>query len=258
MSLEQRIQDLAPWYHTIDFGNGITTVEPNNRHQSDPAIRWRKFSSYIPDQLIGKTVLDVGCNSGFFSVQCKLRGAEKVLAVDAEPRHLLQARLLSDHFNAPIETTNDDIHHLVLKTNERFDYIIFSRLFYHLRYPTLIFDRLAEMAKEIMVFITEMVPNPNRFEVQEDYLADKKYDFFAKSNFPKMHYIETKLAGDSSNWWIPNESYVLAMIRSAGMEIVARPFHEVFALKPHAAIKAVSVAGGRFYFPNTSATAKQI
>jgi hypothetical protein len=32
----------------------------------------------------------------------------------------------------------------------------------------------------------------------------------------------------------------------------------VFALKPHAAIKAVSVAEGRFYFPNTSATAKQM
>ena len=38
--------------------------------------------SLIPENLYGKSILDIGCNKGFFSFECLKRGAEKVVGID--------------------------------------------------------------------------------------------------------------------------------------------------------------------------------
>ena len=49
-----------------------------------------------------------------------------------------------------------------------------------------------------------------------------------RQDFPKMHFIERRYAGDPSNWWIPNRAGAEAMLRSAGFELVGHPAPEVF------------------------------
>ncbi|HEY2733277.1 MAG TPA: TIGR04290 family methyltransferase, partial [Polyangiales bacterium] len=49
--------------------------------------------------------------------------------------------------------------------------------------------------------------------------------------FPKMHFIEKRYAGDPTNWWIPNNACVEAVLRSAGFEILNHPEQEVFVCR---------------------------
>ena len=47
-----------------------------------------------------------------------------------------------------------------------------------------------------------------------------------------MYFIEKKYAGDQTNWWIPNRSAAEAMLRSAGLKIVANPEFETWICEP--------------------------
>ena len=63
------------WYHTIELGDGIVT-----RGYFDHRELIGKYG--IPEDLSGKTVLDIGASSGYFSFEFERRGAQSVLATD--------------------------------------------------------------------------------------------------------------------------------------------------------------------------------
>ena len=85
-SIRQRIRDLAPWFHNIDLG-GVHTA-PEHFLGNYPEDHWRTFEHALPVDLSGRTVLDVGCNAGFFSIKMKQRGADRVVGIDFDPRYL--------------------------------------------------------------------------------------------------------------------------------------------------------------------------
>ena len=72
------LKSFSTWYHTFNFGNVQTT---STRTTSNYQM-W--CAQGIPQDLTGKTVLDVGANDGFYSFLCEQRGAKKVLAVDLD------------------------------------------------------------------------------------------------------------------------------------------------------------------------------
>lgn len=46
----------------------------------------------LPENLQGKSVLDLGCNEGFFSMEAQRRGAARVVGIDARPEFVEKAR----------------------------------------------------------------------------------------------------------------------------------------------------------------------
>ena len=78
METEQLQTEIAKvnWYHSIPLGDGIVTPGVD-----DSSLRLPKI--HIPEDLSGKTVLDVGASDGFFSFEAERRGAERVLATDS-------------------------------------------------------------------------------------------------------------------------------------------------------------------------------
>ena len=79
----QRIDELGPWFHNMRLG-GVWTA-PEHFLGDYPNVKWQRFAHAIPADLTGRTVLDIGCNGGFYAIEMKRRGAERVVAVDAEP-----------------------------------------------------------------------------------------------------------------------------------------------------------------------------
>jgi len=49
----------------------------------------------IPD-VAGRSVLDIGCSSGYYGFVAKTRGAARVLGIDVDPIRIAQARVLRD------------------------------------------------------------------------------------------------------------------------------------------------------------------
>ena len=73
--LQREIKRLGPWFHNLDLG-GVKTA-PNHFLGDFPSVKWRRFAHAIPADLSGMSVLDIGCNGGFYSLEMRAarRGA---------------------------------------------------------------------------------------------------------------------------------------------------------------------------------------
>jgi tRNA (mo5U34)-methyltransferase len=223
--IEQRIAELGPWFHNLNL-QGIQTA-PDHFLGDYPSTKWQNFRNAIPADLSGMTVLDIGCNGGFYSIEMKRRGAQRVVGIDHDDGYLAQAR-----FAAQVLDMNIEFHRLsvyeISKLNERFDLVLFMGVFYHLRYPLLALDLLRQhVAKDWFVFQSMQRGSRTRPAVDPDYPFWERA-IFDHPGFPKMHFIENSYSQDPTNWWIPNRSCVEAVLRSAGFCIESNPEEEVF------------------------------
>lgn len=226
--IRQRVQELGQWFHNLDL-HGVKTA-PDHFLGDYPNIKWQNFADALPQDLRGQAVLDVGCNAGFYSIQMKQRGADRVVAVDTNDSYLAQA-----HFAAEVSGVDIEFHHLsayqLHKLKEKFDLVLFLGVLYHLRHPLLALDILHEHAVKDLLVIQSMLRGSEYIaEVKDDYEFWEK-DIFLDRKFPQMCFIEQRFSGDPTNWWIPNRACMEAMLRSAGFAIVAHPEAEVFVCR---------------------------
>lgn len=101
---------------------------------------------------------------------------------------------------------------------------------YHLRYPLLALDLVAEKVGGTLVLQTLTMPGAESPGTPDDIeIGERKR--LLESDWPRAAFIEHQLAGDPTNWWAPDRTCVEAMARSAGLRIADRPAHEVWICK---------------------------
>ena len=227
-TLLRRIEELGDWFHNLDL-HGVPTA-PHLFLGDFPNIKWKHISQVIPEDLTGATVLDIGCNAGFYSLQMKQRGAKYVLGVDVDDRYLSQARFAAETLDLEIDFQKRSVYD-VDQTPGQFDYVLFMGLFYHLRYPLFALDKIIKKVGKRLVFQTMIRGS------QEVSLWDEDYPFwnkevFSDPNFPAMYFIERSYSNDPTNWWIPNRGAVESMLRSSGLEILQHPESETWICAP--------------------------
>jgi tRNA (mo5U34)-methyltransferase len=229
--IERRIAELGAWFHNMELG-GVHTA-PQHFLGDYPTVKWRRIEHALPQDLRGKTVLDVGCNAGFYSIQMKQRGASRVVAIDSDPTYLAQARFAADVHECEIEFHQIDVYNIA-DLQEQFDLVLFMGVIYHLRHPLLALDLLHQHAvKETLVFQSLLRGSPLASSLAPDY-GFEETTIFQRDDYPKMHFVEHRYAGDPTNWWIPNRACAEAMLRSAGFDIIDHPEQEVFVCKRRA------------------------
>ena len=223
--VRERVAELGPWFHDMDL-NGVQTA-PDHFLHGYPGKKFARFAAALPEDLAGKSVLDIGCNAGFHAIAMKRRGAARVLGIDSDERYLAQGRLAAQVLDADVEFRLLSVYD-VAALGERFDIVFFMGVLYHLRHPLLALDLIHEhVADDVLVFQTMQRGTDTVEPVERDY------DFFEMAHFdrpgyPKLHFIEHEYSGDWSNWWAPNAACSAAMLRSAGFEITAHPETEVY------------------------------
>ncbi|RDE06760.1 TIGR04290 family methyltransferase [Sphingomonas aracearum] len=230
--IRARVAELAPWFHNIRLGDVETA--PDHFLGDYPRFKFEMFAHAIPADLTGKTVLDIGCNAGFYSVEMKRRGAARVVGIDSDERYLAQARLACEvlEFDG-IEFRNLDVYQ-VAQLGERFDLVIFMGVLYHLRHPLLALDLIREhVAGDLMLFQTLQQGSTEVLDVPADYPffepgTTTPPAFFDAPGYPKLHFIEREFAHDWTNWWAPNTAASRAMLRAAGFTIEAQPEGDVY------------------------------
>ena len=232
-ALRAQVAALAPWFHNIDLGGGIVTA-PDHFLGDYPRFKFARFAAALPADLTGRSVLDIGCNAGFYSVEMMRRGASRVVGIDSDERYLAQARLVSETLGyAGIEFRNLSVYDVAL-LRERFDLVIFMGVLYHLRHPLLALDLIREhVAGDRLLFQTMQRGSNNLIDVPEDHPFHIPDTFvpspiFDDPAYPKMHFIERRYAGDWTNWWAPNRAGSEAMLRAAGFTIESWPEEEVY------------------------------
>jgi tRNA (mo5U34)-methyltransferase len=229
-SMADRIRELGPWFHNLHLPDGTQTC-PDHRFGDFPAFKWRQIAAHVPADLGGKFCLDIGCNAGFYSFELAKRGA-RVLGIDVDERYLRQARWAAEQYGVTerVRFERMQVYDLV-RLDERFDLVLFMGVLYHLRYPMLGLDIVAERVEGAMIFQTLTMPGDEVFE--ETWGRDfSQRDLTRDAGWPKMAFFEHGFADDPTNWWAPSHAGVEAMLRAAGMRVVSRPAHEIYLCEP--------------------------
>lgn len=226
--IEERIAELGPWFHNLRL-KGIQTA-PGHFLGDYPQVKFERFSDAIPRDLSGCSVLDIGCNAGFYAMEMKRRGAGRVLGVDTDERYLAQANFAAEVLGLDVTFRRMSVWDLAL-LGERFDLVIFMGVLYHLRHPLLALDLIHEHVARDMMLFQSMQRGSRKVEPVEP-----DYDFLSQSHFdlpgyPKMHFVEHCYAHDETNWWVPNRACAEAMLRSSGFRIESQPEDEVYVCR---------------------------
>jgi tRNA (mo5U34)-methyltransferase len=223
--IEEQVRALGDWFQNIDL-HGIPSA-PNHFLGDYPAVKWQRFAAAVPEDLTGKSVLDIGCNAGFYSIEMKRRGASRVLGIDSEPMYLAQGRFAAEVLGMEIEFRQLSVYDLA-QLREKFDLVIFMGVLYHLRHPLLALDLIREhVAGDLLLFQSMQRGSQEVGTLTSDY-DFWETDVFDRPDFPRMHFIEKRYAHDPTNWWIPNRACVEAMLRSARFRILQHPEEEVY------------------------------
>lgn len=215
--IKERIDALGPWFHDLELG-GVQTA-PEHPLGNVQERTWPLVQGLLPADVRGATVLDIGCNGGFYSLALHERGA-RVTAIDHDARFLAQARLAAEMRQADIEFHEMDVYD-VTRLGRTFDIVLFMGVLYHLRHPLRALEQVAQVVGDRMIYQTLVRGSDRVLEPASDYpFAEEAV--FEEEGYPVLHFVEHRYAGDPTNWWIPNESAARAMVRTCGLGIERR------------------------------------
>jgi tRNA (mo5U34)-methyltransferase len=238
--VEQQVRALGRWFHNLDL-KGVQTA-PNHFLGDFPRSFWKHFEDAIPRDLSGKSVLDIGCNGGFYSIEMKRRGAARVVGIDVDEAYLAQARFATRVCGVEVELHRMSVYQ-VAELQERFDLVLFMGVLYHLRHPLLALDLLHEhVVKDTLVFQT-LERGSEQVDPVPENAPFTETGHFEQPGYPRMHFIEHRYADDETNWWVPNRACSEAMLRSSGFEVLGRPATGVYVCRS----KPLTVPSGAVY-----------
>jgi len=219
--VRQRVAELAPWFHNYEIAKEVwTNAEGASPGPDYPARRWACVQPWF-EELPGKSCLDVGCSSGFFSLKAMELGAASVLGVDSgeQARAIEQARFAAETMGLRADFQTVSVYDLP-KLGQTFDVVVFMGVLYHLRHPLLALEALRNVCHGILILQTITTPSDGRLAELSGVSKDVQLNVPAMMDrrFPSAQFIEGGLAGDGSCWFVPNVEGVAAMLRSCGFK----------------------------------------
>jgi tRNA (mo5U34)-methyltransferase len=219
--IRQRVSELGPWFHNYEIARNVWTNDKGASPGPDyPARRWAYVKPWF-ENLPGKSVLDVGCSSGFFSAKAAEVGAASVLGVDSgeQVRAIPQAQFAAETLRLRAEFQAVSVYD-VAQIGRTFDVVLFMGVLYHLRHPLLALEALRKVCRGTLILQTITTPSAGRIAELPGVSKDVQFKapLMLDRRFPSMQFIEGGLSGDTSCWFVPNVEGVAAMLRSCGFK----------------------------------------
>ncbi len=140
----ERIEELLSGgkfrYQRIELPHGLTT-EGEDRGPTADMI--------FPDRMDGKTVLDLGCNHGFFCFDALDRGAASAVGLEHSKQIVRRARILGQIKGSEATFAHHDLNSSPV--NSRFDFILCLNVLHHLDNPLLQLESMMANTMDTLV-----------------------------------------------------------------------------------------------------------
>jgi tRNA (mo5U34)-methyltransferase len=216
--IQSGLKTLKPWFHRIDLGNGIFTKTESVMGEpvDHPRETWEIIQQCLPADLTGKSVLDVGCNGGFYCVEAKRRGAARVLGVDGQRQHVRQALFVRKVLGLDLEFRRFSVYDLEPAKVGRFDITLALGLVYHLKHLVLALERLYAVTKELLIVETAIIPpeqTPASFVQALGEIRQKLHPLVYAENPPEAK-------EQVYNWFLPSPEALRALLLNTGFQDV--------------------------------------
>ena len=129
-----KIQELVPWYQTIDLDGIITTSKKTSGENV-----WIKINKLVPEGFKNKRILDLGCNAGFYCMKAALDNCKEVIGVELDPGYFKQTSFIKEYFEDKynskfnnVSFINSNISDLDFESLGKFDYVFALAIIYHI------------------------------------------------------------------------------------------------------------------------------
>src|SRR5882762_1639480 len=212
--IQTELKRLEPWFHRIDLGGGLFTKTESVMGEpiDHPLGPWQTIQKLLPSDLSGKTLLDVGCNAGFYAFEAKRRGAKHVLGVDGQRQHVRQGLFVRKVLGLDVEFRRLNVYELNPRTVGQFDITLALGLLYHLKHPILALENLYQVTKELLIIETAIMPPERTPKSFVHPLGDKQMLLHA------LALVENPAEAKEQvfNWFLPGVEALKALLRTTG------------------------------------------
>lgn len=208
------LKRLGPWFHRIDLGNGLYTKTETVMGEpvDHPLPTWQTIQKILPSALSDKTVLDVGCNAGFYAFEAKRRGARRVLGVDGQRQHVRQGLFVRKVLGLEVEFRRLNVYELNPRTVGQFDITLALGLLYHLKHPMLALENLHQVTKDLLIIETAIMPPERTLGSFMHRVGEKQM------LLNTLAFVENPPGAKEQalNWFLPGVDALKALLRTAG------------------------------------------
>jgi SAM-dependent methyltransferase len=180
-ALRRQVEAFPRWHYRFDL-DGVETPIAIPEH----AVRHRERRKWFFDPLVrlcggslaNRSVLDLGCNAGYWSLAAIEHGCERVCGIDARPMHIEQAELVfrvKGVDGGRYRFLEGDVLTYPLPALGSFDIALCLGLLYHVNQPIQLLEKVAAVNADILLIDSTVHPSPEEvFALRFDDLADPR------------------------------------------------------------------------------------
>lgn len=181
----RRINSFPYWHYQFDLKDHLTSIG-HWAHGVNRQLQRRKYIlkpivELYGESLKGKRVLDLGCNSGFWSLCAVQEGADFVLGIDARKMFVEQANFVFEVKEVDRSRYNfiaKNLFNVNFREFGNFDIVLCLGLLYHVHKPISLVEKIAEVNNDILVIDTKL--SKTRDSHMELYFDDKSLDAYVE------------------------------------------------------------------------------
>jgi tRNA (mo5U34)-methyltransferase len=176
-----RINSFSRWHYQFELAGHKTPIlnaDNINRHQQRKNHFFRPLVNLFGGSLVGKRVLDLGCNAGFWSLAAIESGCDYVLGIDGRQMHIDQAEFIFEVKG--IEHSRYSFHcgnvlDLLNENLGRFDIVLCLGLMYHISKPITLLEQISALNNDLLVIDTSLSKMEGSIlEVRHESLDDPR------------------------------------------------------------------------------------
>ncbi len=159
--LRDRVRALDPWLVPFRLGHDVCTIDleskPGRQNADNYLFRRGLITDTVAEvlgaDLADSTVLDIGCNSGFFSLDLAARGARSVDGIDLRVENIARADFVREHYGTQhvsfAVSDADD-----LPVGRQWDVVLNLGVLYHVMNPLQLIRRTYELCRRFAIIDT--------------------------------------------------------------------------------------------------------
>jgi len=122
----------------------------NGKLYFDGIDREPDYNIIFPESPKNKTILDIGCNIGYYSIKSALEGAKFVTGVDNHNIFINYAKLIKNDLNlSNVKFLCDTIENF---KELKYDYVLCLNILHHFNNIDNVIQKIINMANELIVF----------------------------------------------------------------------------------------------------------
>ncbi|MBN2843845.1 MAG: methyltransferase domain-containing protein [Sedimentisphaerales bacterium] len=205
-----KINSFDRWHYEFDLNGCLTPIVTRNhinRHLQRKKYFFEPMVDFFGGALTGKRVLDLGCNSGYWSLQAINSGAEYVFGVDGRKMHIDQANFVFQ-VNGVDKTKYKFIQSNFFSDEVwsigQFDIVFCFGILYHINKHFYLLEKIREVNSEFLLIDTQISLNLN-----------SSLEFYKESVADARNSVEYELVGN------PSHNLIFDMAEALGYNVIS-------------------------------------